>query len=70
MSETELVLYSEAVDDPSLSASPDKGDDSSSEMTTEISDGQQHVTLITQDGTTQVPRFSGSYNMFKGYCKG
>ncbi|XP_056604988.1 zinc finger protein 143a [Triplophysa dalaica] len=43
----------EAVDDPSLSASPDKGDDSSSEMTTEISDGQQHVTLITQDGTTQ-----------------
>lgn len=43
----------EAVDDPSLSSSPAKCEDSSPEMTTEISDGQQHVTLITQDGTTQ-----------------
>lgn len=54
-SETGPILYSEAVDDPSLSTSPDKCDDSESpEMTAEMSDGQQHVTLITQDGTTQV----------------
>ncbi|XP_051505289.1 zinc finger protein 143a [Myxocyprinus asiaticus] len=46
---------SEAVDDPSMDVCPVKCEDTCPEMSTGISDvtGQQHVTLITQDGTTQ-----------------
>uniref|UniRef100_A0A8C2HBQ6 Zinc finger protein 143a n=1 Tax=Cyprinus carpio TaxID=7962 RepID=A0A8C2HBQ6_CYPCA len=43
---------SEAIDDPSLTVSPVKCEDTCPEMDSEISDvtEQQHVTLITQDG--------------------
>ncbi|XP_051756809.1 zinc finger protein 143a isoform X2 [Ctenopharyngodon idella] len=46
---------SEAIDDPSLSVSPVKCEDTCPEMASEISDvtEQQHVTLITQDGASQ-----------------
>lgn len=49
-------LCSEAIDDPSLSVSPVKCEDTCPEMASEISDvtEQQHVTLITQDGASQV----------------
>uniref|UniRef100_A0A8C1Y337 Zinc finger protein 143a n=1 Tax=Cyprinus carpio TaxID=7962 RepID=A0A8C1Y337_CYPCA len=47
---------SEAIDDPSLTVSPVKCEDTCPEMDSEISDvtEQQHVTLITQDGASQV----------------
>ncbi|XP_042617012.1 zinc finger protein 143-like isoform X1 [Cyprinus carpio] len=46
---------SEAIDDPSLTVSPVKCEDTCPEMDSEISDvtEQQHVTLITQDGASQ-----------------
>lgn len=44
----------EAVDDPSMTENLVKHEtDSNTEMTSELSDEQQHVTLIAQDGTTQ-----------------
>uniref|UniRef100_A0A8C1HMT1 Zinc finger protein 143 n=1 Tax=Cyprinus carpio carpio TaxID=630221 RepID=A0A8C1HMT1_CYPCA len=45
---------SEAIDDPSLTVSPVKCEDSCPEMDPEISDvTEQHVTFITQDGASQ-----------------
>lgn len=60
MSGVGLLLCSEAIDDPSLSVSPVKCEDTCPEMASEISDvtEQQHVTLITQDGASQVCIYS------------
>ncbi len=49
------VLYSEAIDDPSMTVSPVKCEDSCPEMDSELSEvSEQHVTFITQEGASQV----------------
>lgn len=56
MSGTGLFFHLEAIDDPSMSVSPVKCEDTCPEMANEVSDvtEQQHVTFITQDGASQV----------------
>lgn len=51
-----FFLHLEAIDDPSMSVSPVKCEDTCPEMASEVSDvtEQQHVTFITQDGASQV----------------
>jgi len=46
-------LHLEAIDDPSMSVSPLKCEDTCPEMASEVTE-QQHVTFITQDGASQV----------------